>query len=395
MQAGASWDYILYGKQSLCHGVLALGRGLGQVARVGEQSRQQDPGRLVVDGESHRHPGEGDVRCARRQPHQDLLRAYIRVTKRMARTFLFLPLLQKLAGRETEVLLERASEVLGVFEAEEVGGLGDGLAVAQVGGGFLHDKVADDGGGSLAGGLTDEVAEVVGREEQFLGTITDGGQAERALAAFAVIAAQQVVEAFQQVVVGCGLGLNLPLIEDGAILQNQFEIGDDDAAQVFVVGLRTEFLANHLEADFYRALFVGRRVQRLAFIVGEEMVVVDTPSEVCAVQQLWREQQHPALDMYDFAIVAHTARLSRSRRCERTLRGIVAAHAVGRADGKVVLHEDGIHAHLVQRVANLAQLVEVYDAHHRVKDLRPHIQSVVIGVVDVQEIIHGDKGTNK
>ena len=32
------------------HGVLALGRGLGQVARVGEQSRQQDPGRLVVDG---------------------------------------------------------------------------------------------------------------------------------------------------------------------------------------------------------------------------------------------------------------------------------------------------------------------------------------------------------
>ena len=130
------------------------------------------------------------------------------------------------------------------------------------------------------------------------------------MAAIAVIAAQQVVEAFQQVVVGCGLGFKLPLIEDGAILQNQFEIGDDDAAQVFVVGLRTEFLANHLEADLNSALFVGRRVQRLAFIVGEEMVVVDTPSEVSAVQQLWREQQHPTLDMDDLAIVTHTARLS-------------------------------------------------------------------------------------
>ena len=59
------------------------------------------------------------------------------------------------------MFLERVGEVLGVFEAEEVGGLGDGLVVAQVGGGFLHHEVADDGGGSLASGLTDEVAEVV------------------------------------------------------------------------------------------------------------------------------------------------------------------------------------------------------------------------------------------
>ena len=43
--------------------------------------------------------------------------------------FLTFLLLQKLAGREAEVFLERAGEVLGIFEAEEVGGLGDGLAV--------------------------------------------------------------------------------------------------------------------------------------------------------------------------------------------------------------------------------------------------------------------------
>ena len=37
-------------------------------------------------------------------------------------------ILAVLAGREGEVFLVHASEVLGVFEAEEVGSLGDGVA---------------------------------------------------------------------------------------------------------------------------------------------------------------------------------------------------------------------------------------------------------------------------
>ena len=86
------------------------------------------------------------------------------------------------------MFLEHTGEMLGVFEAEEIGGFGDGLSVMQKGDSFLHDEVADDDGCCLAGGLTDKVAEIVGREKQFLGTIADGGQAKFVLAAFIIIA---------------------------------------------------------------------------------------------------------------------------------------------------------------------------------------------------------------
>ena len=135
------------------------------------------------------------------------------------------------------MFLEHTGEMLGVFEAEEIGGFGDGLSVMQKGDSFLHDEVADDDGCCLAGGLANEVAEIVGRKEQFLCTITDSGQTEGALAAFIVIAVQQVVESFQQIVVSCGFCLKLTLVENRAIFQYQFEVSDDDAAQVFVIRL--------------------------------------------------------------------------------------------------------------------------------------------------------------
>ncbi len=86
------------------------------------------------------------------------------------------------------MFLEHAGEMLGIFEAEGVGSFGDGLAVVQKGCGSLHDEVADDSGCCLARSLTDKVAEIVGREKQFLGTIADGGQAKFVLAAFIIIA---------------------------------------------------------------------------------------------------------------------------------------------------------------------------------------------------------------
>ena len=135
------------------------------------------------------------------------------------------------------MFLKHAGEMLGVFEAEEVGGFADGLTFMQKSGGSLHDEVTNDGGCCLARSLTYKVTEIVGRKKQFLGAITDGGQAKLTLPSFAIIAFQQVVKAFQQVIVGCGLRLELTFIEHGAIFQYQFEVSDDDAAQVFVIRL--------------------------------------------------------------------------------------------------------------------------------------------------------------
>ena len=86
------------------------------------------------------------------------------------------------------MFLEHACEVLGIFEAKEVGGLADGLAVMQKSGGSLHHEVTDDSSSCLTRSLTHKVAEIVGREKQLLRTITDGGQAKFVLTAFIIIA---------------------------------------------------------------------------------------------------------------------------------------------------------------------------------------------------------------
>ena len=61
------------------------------------------------------------------------------------------------------------------------------------------------GGGGLARQFADEVTEVVGRQEEFLGAVFDCRQAQRALDAVVVIMLQEVLEARQQVGVR-GLG---------------------------------------------------------------------------------------------------------------------------------------------------------------------------------------------
>ena len=100
--------------------------------------------------------------------------------------------------------------MLGIFEAEAFCGFGDGGTTEQECLRALHDEAADVGGGRLARQFADEVAEVVGGQEEFLGAVFDGRQAHRALIAchtstfrlknaVVVVMLQQILEARQQV----------------------------------------------------------------------------------------------------------------------------------------------------------------------------------------------------
>ena len=93
----------------------------------------------------------------------------------------------KFGGGNAKMFLELAGEMLGIFESEEVRGLADGFAIMQVSGGSLHHEIADDESCSLTCSLADKVAELVGRKEQLLSAITDGGQAKLALTSFIII----------------------------------------------------------------------------------------------------------------------------------------------------------------------------------------------------------------
>ena len=107
--------------------------------------------------------------------------------------------MKELRGCHPEIFLELAGEVLGIFEAEAFGGFGDGRATEQERLGALHNEAADMGCGRLACQFADEVTEIVGGQEEFLGAVLDRRQSQRALNAVVVVMLQQVLEARQQV----------------------------------------------------------------------------------------------------------------------------------------------------------------------------------------------------
>ena len=98
-------------------------------------------------------------------------------------------------GRHSEVFFEQAGEVLGIVEAQTLGCLGDAGSAGKNLLGPLHQETANVGSGGFVGQLTNEVAEVVGRQKQLLGTVFHGGQAVLLLKIVVVVLAKQLLEA--------------------------------------------------------------------------------------------------------------------------------------------------------------------------------------------------------
>ena len=73
------------------------------------------------------------------------------------------------------MFFEDAGEVLRIVETEEAGGIGDAGAREQQLLCALHDEASNVVGGGVARQFVNEVAKVVGRKEEFAGTVADGG----------------------------------------------------------------------------------------------------------------------------------------------------------------------------------------------------------------------------
>ena len=281
--------------------------------------------------------------------------------------------------------------MLGIFEAQRVGHLRHRQTADHHALGTVYQEVLDNLHGTVARDAAHHVAEIAGREAQFRGAVFHVGQSVLVLQPALVVVRQHPLESAQQVALLLCLRLELALVEQQAVVADEHDVVLYDAVGHGCLSAMADEAADHLHQPPQQLFLAVGGVQRLVHIIRKKVVVRKPLLEHGAAHELRIEQQHPAVIHLAVAVVGLADDLSRSRCRQRPLRGVVAAHAVRRANGKVILHEDGIHAQLVQRVANLAQLVEVYDAHHRMKDLRPHILGVVIGVVDVEEIIYAAK----
>ena len=133
-----------------------------------------------------------------------------------------------LRRRNALLLLEHPAEVLGIFEAEAVGHLGDAFPCRQPVLGKLDDELADVVARRVAGGFLDDIAEIVGRHAELVGAILHGGQAESQLELVLEIVAEQAVEADEDVGVLYLSGDELAVVKTLAEIERQFDVAHED-----------------------------------------------------------------------------------------------------------------------------------------------------------------------
>ena len=114
--------------------------------------------------------------------------------------------------------------MLGIFEAEAVGYLGNGFPCRQAVLGKLDDELADVVARRVAGGFLDDIAKIIGRHTELVGAILHGRQAEGQLEFVLKIVAQQTVEADEDVGVLNLSGNKLSVVEPLAEVERQFDI---------------------------------------------------------------------------------------------------------------------------------------------------------------------------
>jgi len=183
-------------------------------------------------------------------------------------------------------LLEHTGEMLRVLEAQLIGNLADGFrGKKQLFFGDADDFVLYVLQGGLARFLLDEVAEIIGRQAEFGGTVFHAGQSFQCGIFAREILVEEGLETGQDVAMGILPGDELPFVEAQAIVEQQFDVvGDEPFAHP--VDCMMQFLLNVQQAVDEDVALLFREMQGFVHLVREERVFLDGASEVGAANQV-------------------------------------------------------------------------------------------------------------
>ena len=285
------------------------------------------------------------------------------------------------------LLLEHPAEVLGIFETEAVGHLGDGFPCRKAVLGKLDDKLANVVARRVAGGFLDDIAEVIGGHAQFVGAILHGGQAEGLLEFVLEIVAQQAVEADEDVGVLYLSGDELAVVETLAEIERQFDVAHEDGV-LKLVRILAQFLTNLTHQGGEDVVLLVGHVQGFVDAVIEEGIFLDAPFQREAVQQVGVEQECPARQHHPLAVVLLATHLSGSHADDRPFLVIILAASVCQVYLRLIVEEDAVHAVIVQAVAHGRHLGIVDDADQRVLLFASNVAAVVVDVPYFQYLAH-------
>ena len=164
--------------------------------------------------------------------------------------------------------------MLRVLETKFVGNLADGLPRVEY---ALFCHIQGLLLNMLQGGFTrflfQQVAQIVGREAESVGTILHGGQSFRGRFAGMEIRIQQGLEAGKDVAVQVLAGDELAVVEAFAIVEQQFDVVGDEGLAVLVHRV-LQFLLNLCQAVNDRPPLLFREVEGFVGVVREIRILL-------------------------------------------------------------------------------------------------------------------------
>ena len=285
------------------------------------------------------------------------------------------------------LLLEHPAEMLGIFETEAVGHLGDGFPCRQPVLGKLDDEPTDVAARRVAGGFLDDIAEIVRRHAELVGAILHGGQAEGQLEFVLEIVAEQAVEADKDIGVLNLAGDELAVVESLAEVERQFNVAHEDGV-LKLVRILAQFLTHLAHQRNEDVVFFVGHVQGFIYAVVEKRILLDTPFELETVQQVGMEQERPPGNCHPLAIILLAANLSGSHTEQRTFVVIIFAAAIVQIHLGIVPQEQPIHTVIVQAVTYGRHLGIVDDADQRVLVGASEVAAIIIDIPNFQYLAH-------
>ena len=294
-----------------------------------------------------------------------------------------------LPGRHGIKPLEHAGEMLRILEAQQLGRLRHSVPAHQQVAGPLHDEAPNGVTGRVAGELADEVAEIIGRQKEFLRAIFHGGQAMNLIGSLVVITGEQVLEAREQVTAGLRRHGQLLRVKARDVFQNELDISHHDVACALIGP--GEFLADVLHQPHDDVPLLLGHEQGLVCVIGEKGVGMHALFEVAALQEFGVEEQRPALRADFLAGIGLATYLAGGHTHQGMPVKVVLCEPVGQVLKRLIANENGIHVVIVERMPAMLQLVVMDDRDKRMQLRSPDVAGIVIDAMNLQDFLHTTK----
>ena len=182
----------------------------------------------------------------------------------------------------------------------------------------------------------------------------------------------------------CG---ELAVVKTEAVVEQDFDIGSDDAAAVLVDAV-VQFLLYLSEAVEDGLAFTVGHMQGFVYFVGEERVFLHFAGKACAAQQVGVEQQAVAFGIGRFTAIVNPSHLSGSYKYQRAFLIIVLAAPVSQLAVYLLFQVNAIEAVKFLFMLQDLDIFEIYERDQRIERFNPQELIVIVDAADIYDVAH-------